>query len=256
MLKGKNPPPVPVRRTPTPRTDGACCDTCIYAVALKDTGGVEPDILECRVGPPRILAQHAHISNFRGAHGAEYRNEYYPDCVSAPGVTLREMLEERSMTRVDLAARTGQGKKTINDIINGKTAITPGIALQLEKVLGLSATFWLERERLYQEHTVRHREAERSMRGAGHDYCRANEATYHVQHIHPSKGFWPVVAKDAWCHCHRSSDPEPDASGQPDARELRSFEYLTAALIAAGREIIKDLNKPAFCDCEKLDEDH
>jgi len=39
----------------------------------------------------------------------------------------------------------------INDIISGKEPITTATALQLEKVLGIDASFWLNRESLYRE---------------------------------------------------------------------------------------------------------
>ena len=87
------------------------------------------------------------------------QNEYYPDVVSAPGETLLEILEEREMTQVGLAERTGRPIKTISEIINGKTAITTETALQFEKVLGVPAGFWINRERNYREWKAR--EAER-----------------------------------------------------------------------------------------------
>ena len=78
-------------------------------------------------------------------------NSYNPDFVSKPGETLLEILNERSMTQADLATRMGRPKKTVNEIIQGKTAITSETALQLEKVLGASAGFWLNRQRNYDE---------------------------------------------------------------------------------------------------------
>lgn len=78
-------------------------------------------------------------------------NEYIPDYVSPPGDTLQELLDERGMTQADLAQRTGRPKKTINEIIQGKTTITPETALQFERVLGTPASFWNNRERHYRE---------------------------------------------------------------------------------------------------------
>ncbi len=89
------------------------------------------------------------------------QNQYKPDYVSPPGETLEEILEERGMTQAELAERTGRPKKTINEIINGKTAITPETALQLERVLGVPASFWNNRERDYQEALARQEEQER-----------------------------------------------------------------------------------------------
>lgn len=75
---------------------------------------------------------------------------YSPDVVSAPGATLRELLDERGVTRKDLAARMGRPIRTINAIIKGKAKIDPDITLELERVLGLPASFWNEREAHYQ----------------------------------------------------------------------------------------------------------
>lgn len=69
--------------------------------------------------------------------------------ISHPGVTLLELLQDHSMTQEELAKRTGQPLKTINEIIEGKGIITPGIAMQLEETLGASADFWIRREANY-----------------------------------------------------------------------------------------------------------
>ena len=76
-------------------------------------------------------------------------NEYSPDSVSPPGETLQELLAERSLSQAELATRMGRPKKTINEIVKGKAAITPDTALELELVLGVPAPFWNARERNY-----------------------------------------------------------------------------------------------------------
>lgn len=88
-------------------------------------------------------------------------NQYEPDYVSPPGETLLEVLEEKGMSQSELAERTGRPRKTINEIINGKTAITPDTALQLERVLGVPAQFWSQREQNYQDFLARQRERDR-----------------------------------------------------------------------------------------------
>lgn len=88
------------------------------------------------------------------------KNRYIPDFVTHPGTTLLESLEERGMSQADLSRRTGRPKKTINEIIQGKTAITSGTALQLEKVLGIPSTFWVNRQRNYDEYLARIEERE------------------------------------------------------------------------------------------------
>jgi HTH-type transcriptional regulator/antitoxin HigA len=83
------------------------------------------------------------------------RNRFNPDYASPPGETLLETLVYMDMSQADLAARTGRPKKHINEIIKGKAAITPGMALQLERVTGVSANFWNNRECQYRETLAR-----------------------------------------------------------------------------------------------------
>jgi addiction module HigA family antidote len=92
---------------------------------------------------------------------SKIQNRYNPDQVSSPGDTLLEVLEERGMTQVELAERTGRPKKTINEIINGKAAITPETALQLERVFNIPASFWNNRERRYREFLAQQEEKKR-----------------------------------------------------------------------------------------------
>jgi plasmid maintenance system antidote protein VapI len=50
--------------------------------------------------------------------------------------------------------------KTINEIINGKAAVTPDTAIQLERALGVSANFWIGMESNYREALARKADAE------------------------------------------------------------------------------------------------
>jgi HTH-type transcriptional regulator/antitoxin HigA len=83
-----------------------------------------------------------------------------PNYAILPGETLRETLEAIGMTQAELAERTGRPKKTINEIIAGKVAIMAETALQLERVLGVPASFWNNLERNYQETLARLKEEE------------------------------------------------------------------------------------------------
>ncbi len=51
----------------------------------------------------------------------------------------------------------GRPTKTINEIANGKAAITPETAIQLELTLGISAAFWNNLEASYRAHLARER---------------------------------------------------------------------------------------------------
>lgn len=97
-------------------------------------------------------------------------NEYSPDLASPPGETLIEILEEQGMTQVAFAVRTGRTPKLINEIVKGKAPITTETAIQFERVLGVSASFWNNRERAYQEFLAM--EAERKKLSLMLEWCR------------------------------------------------------------------------------------
>ncbi|MDE8603936.1 HigA family addiction module antitoxin [Marinomonas sp. RSW2] len=71
------------------------------------------------------------------------------DLAVPPGSYLGEVLEDMEISQVDLANRMGRPYQAINEIIKGDKAITPETALQLEKVLGVSAQFWTNMESIY-----------------------------------------------------------------------------------------------------------
>jgi addiction module HigA family antidote len=75
----------------------------------------------------------------------------------APGEILVEALEDRGMSQSELARRMDRPTKTINEIANGKAAITPDTAIQLERTLGISAAFWNNLEAMYRAQLARAR---------------------------------------------------------------------------------------------------
>jgi HTH-type transcriptional regulator/antitoxin HigA len=90
----------------------------------------------------------------------QMRNQYMPDYVSPPGETLQETLDALGMTQVALAERTGKTPKTINEIVKGVAPITSETAIQFERVLGVPARFWNNREQHYREFLAQQRERE------------------------------------------------------------------------------------------------
>src|SRR2546422_545901 len=93
--------------------------------------------------------------------GAEQTFVYSPDYAVPPGDTLLEVMESLGITQADLAERTGRPTKRINEIVKGKAAITPETALQLERVLGVPASFWNNLEQNYRTALARAAERER-----------------------------------------------------------------------------------------------
>lgn len=85
---------------------------------------------------------------------------FEPNWVSPPGETIADLLEERAWTQVEFAERTGFTTKHISLLINGKAPISEETALKLERVLGSTARFWLNREAHYRECLARADEAQ------------------------------------------------------------------------------------------------
>lgn len=71
--------------------------------------------------------------------------------LSPPGDTLQEHLDHIGMDQAELAKRMGLPKEKINAIILGREAISIETADQLEKVLGIPKSFWLNREKDYRQ---------------------------------------------------------------------------------------------------------
>lgn len=75
----------------------------------------------------------------------------YPDVAVPPGEFLAEEIEARDITQKELARKMARPVNAINEIVNGKKAITAETALQLEKVMPeIPARFWLNLETDYQ----------------------------------------------------------------------------------------------------------
>jgi HTH-type transcriptional regulator/antitoxin HigA len=81
--------------------------------------------------------------------------------LTKPGDTIAETLEQLKMSQADLAERMGKTPSKINDLISSKEPITQATALQLEKVLGVDASFWLNSELKYRTLLARIEEDEK-----------------------------------------------------------------------------------------------
>lgn len=136
------------------------------------------------------------------------QNEYLPDYVSIPGETLLETLETIGMSQAELAKRMGRPNKTINEIVQGKAAITAETALQLEHVLRIPASFWLKREQLYRESLARVAEEQKleSWKEWLNEYPIQQliqrgwipDCTNKVQQVVALLKFFGVASPDAW----------------------------------------------------------
>ena len=73
------------------------------------------------------------------------------ELISKPGDTILETIEHIKMSQAELAKRLGKTPSKVHDLITGKEPVTVNTALQLEKVLGIDAKFWLNMETDYRE---------------------------------------------------------------------------------------------------------
>lgn len=72
-----------------------------------------------------------------------------------PGETIHELLDDREMTQKEFAIRMSMSEKYASELINGKAALTPQVAIDLESVLGVEAVFWNNLESQYKEKLIR-----------------------------------------------------------------------------------------------------
>jgi HTH-type transcriptional regulator/antitoxin HigA len=77
------------------------------------------------------------------------RTQAQPDVAIHPGETLAEELAARQLTQAYLARRIGRPVQVINEIVNGKKAITAETALQLEQALAIPAHVWVNLQAQY-----------------------------------------------------------------------------------------------------------
>src|SRR5690348_3272629 len=61
-----------------------------------------------------------------------------------PGTILREFLDRKGWSQEELATITNRSRQNINEIISGKSGITPDMAIALAAAFGNTATEWLK----------------------------------------------------------------------------------------------------------------
>ena len=137
---------------------------------------------------------------------------YRPSDVSPPGATLAELIEERGITQSELARRMGRPINAVNEMVLGTKEITEDTALELERVLGTPAHFWLAREARYREYLARQRDAGRAdsrldwlgqfplkqMQAAGHLPAGRLTAAFKATLIEPALCFFGVASPEGW----------------------------------------------------------
>lgn len=186
------------------------------------------------------------------------RNEYVPDVVSPPGETLQDVLDERDLSQADLADRTGRTKKTINEMIKGKAPITPETALQLEKVLGIPATFWNNREMAYRAYLARKAESDRLKQQVswirevpyGEMACNGwvPEFSDKVERVRALLSFFAVASREQWQEVAIRPQASFRRSKKHESEPGALSAWLRQGEIEASRLECDVFNRQAFID--------
>jgi HTH-type transcriptional regulator / antitoxin HigA len=189
---------------------------------------------------------------------------YAPTEVSPPGGTLRDLMEERGLSQIELARRLDRPKSAINEILAGKKEITEETALELERVLQVPAQFWLAREARYREYLARKRSAEsssahvpwverfplRALQAVGLLPTGRLTAQFKQELVEPLLRFFAVASPEGWAKHYdqmqaqfRRARPAKQTDvaaitawlrmGELQAARLPTAEYSSAALQAA-----------------------
>jgi plasmid maintenance system antidote protein VapI/Zn-dependent peptidase ImmA (M78 family) len=78
-------------------------------------------------------------------------HDFTPDWTSAPGETIRDILELRGFSIAAFAQLMEQPVDRLLDLLEGRTPITIAIARKLSSVLGASVEFWMARDFEFRE---------------------------------------------------------------------------------------------------------
>ncbi|MDE7346216.1 MAG: HigA family addiction module antidote protein [Muribaculaceae bacterium] len=76
-------------------------------------------------------------------------NNLYPSNPIHPGEMIKDEIEYRGITQKALAAEIGVPVSVLNEILNGKRAVTTEYAILLEAALGIEADLWLRLQTEY-----------------------------------------------------------------------------------------------------------
>ena len=66
-----------------------------------------------------------------------------------PGESLRDAMEAVGWTVTETAAQLGCTRQTFSRLLNGRTGISPTMALALERIGWSNAAFWVRRQAHY-----------------------------------------------------------------------------------------------------------
>ena len=92
-----------------------------------------------KIGTPRRDDFERSVAASVHANEMAARNPYIPKNVSHPGTTLDEKLKEMGMSVKEFSIRISKPEETVIAVINGKSPITPDMAVAFESVTEIPA---------------------------------------------------------------------------------------------------------------------
>ncbi|MDO5537417.1 MAG: helix-turn-helix domain-containing protein [Desulfovibrionaceae bacterium] len=78
-----------------------------------------------------------------------------------PGEKIKQVLDEKDLTQKEFAQRMALSEKHVSKLVNGEVQLTPGMAVKLESVLGIPASYWCGLESSFRESIARREEEEK-----------------------------------------------------------------------------------------------
>lgn len=84
--------------------------------------------------------------------------EIHTDISLHPGEILLDELEAREIRKIDFAAKMDMKPGHFSELLHGKRHVSAATALKLEKLLGISAEYWMRAQVYYDLFVERHKE--------------------------------------------------------------------------------------------------
>lgn len=82
-------------------------------------------------------------------------NNLTPSVPIHPGEMIKDEIEYRGLSQRKLAAQMGISPTLLNEILNGKRAVSTQYALLFEAALGIDADIWLRQQARYDMQTAK-----------------------------------------------------------------------------------------------------
>ncbi|WP_437765800.1 ImmA/IrrE family metallo-endopeptidase [Sorangium sp. So ce281] len=178
--------------------------------------------------------------------------EYDPDWIPPPGATIEDLLSRKASARPRQVIIERFGRGMAQQLFDGKLGIDSDVAAFLAHAVGLSKSFWLEREKLYRE-ALDHRQREQQLLAQlPLDEMKSRAFIQPVQsHAETVDEVVKFFGKDDPESCHEHIEQLPRTIKQKTSRAITSHPGSLAVWIRAG-EIEADQIECAAWNPERL----